>query len=126
VNALVLAALLATTPDLAAPPQPSPRRWTTSDIVLEGTFVALVFVDWRQTTAALFEGDGYGREMNPILGERPSRARLNTLVAGAVVGHALVTHLLPTGARPYWQYFTIGFEGATVLENFRAGARFTF
>jgi hypothetical protein len=92
-------------------------EWRTMDTVLEVSFVTVTTIDWMQTINFTQHKPWYQKELNPILGERPSRARVNTLIPLAILGHAAVSVLLPKNLRTIWQGVTLGFEIITVSNN---------
>lgn len=94
-------------------------RWTPSDYALEAVVLALIAVDWRQTLA--FRAQGI-RETNPILGPYPSRARVNFMIGGAMLGHVAVAAALPHGFwRTTWQASVGGAEALAVKDNWENG-----
>lgn len=115
--AIVVAVMLAAGRTSALDP------WTAGDAAMEAGFIAAVAVDWRQTHQALDAGH---RELNPLLGARPSDRRLGLSVMGAALGHAAVSTLLPRKWRRWWQGATLAGEISAVGWNVYAGARLTF
>lgn len=100
------------------------RRWSHTDTVLQLTFTAVTAYDWAQTRTFLREESW--EESNPILGKRPSRAKVNVLIGGAIVGHAAVAWLLPKPFRTQWQVLFIAVEGLAVRNNHLMGVRVQF
>jgi len=97
--------------------------WTKTDKILEGSYLTLHCVDWLQTRSAdwtEFE------EKNPILGEAPSKGKVDLYFLGTGILHPVVTHILPQEYRKWWQIITIGIEAGTVANNFRIGMRIGF
>ncbi len=114
VTALALAtALLLSSPE-AEVSYSIAREWSTTDTLLEVSFVATVAIDWQQTKWILAHN---GQELNPVIGRHPSRARFNSLVLASVVGHAAVSALLPPGWRRAWQGVTLVCELGAVGYN---------
>lgn len=99
--------------------------WSNRDVALEVTYAALHVVDWGQTLHIAKNPQDH-RELNPLFGEHPHPDKVSLLFAGGLVGHALVTHLLPADWRPWWQAVTIGIEGSAVGWNMAAGIRVDF
>jgi hypothetical protein len=104
---------------------PAAAEWTTADTAREAVYLGLHVADWGQTLQIAEHPDRYS-EANPILGRKPTRGRINRYFAATAIGHAAVSYLLPRPYREAWQYVTIGFEGATVLQNARLGVSFGF
>jgi hypothetical protein len=102
------------------PKEPKANRWhwTTGDTLRELATLGLIGMDWHQTRD--FRADGV-EELNPVLGARPSRARVNTLIGAAMLGHPIVARLLPKPWRDVFQYGTIGAETVAVLHNRKDG-----
>lgn len=94
-------------------------EWRAQDTVLELGFVAANTADWLQTQA--FVRHGWGPEVNPFLGERPSAARLALYEVSVMAGHAAVARLLPRPWRTAWQAVWIGFEVSMVCRNAATG-----
>jgi hypothetical protein len=99
------------------------RGWDTTDTVLQLAFTATTAVDWLQTVHFTQRkiGGYQHEETNPVLGRYPSRAWVNTAIPLSIVGHALVSWLLPKPYRAMWQASWIGVEAYAVGRNFGAG-----
>jgi hypothetical protein len=81
-------------------------RWNALDYSLEAAFLGAAALDWTYTLEGTQHRDRYNgvTEWNPILGKTPSRARVNTMIPLAMVGHAAVAAALPHGFwRTAWQ-----------------------
>ena len=122
---LVIAGMLLFTPITAIADE-----WTKEDTARQITFTLVTCVDWLQTKE-IARNPKY-REGNPFLGPNPSQKKVDTYIAGAIVGHALISYLLPTKAevfsykinpRAIWQYFWIGVEAGASFHNYNAGVR---
>lgn len=116
-------------------------QWTTGDTIRQGAVVALQTADYLQTRHIVADRDpqyvdlGGGasvqysepryryRELNPILGERPTTEQVNAYFAASIVGNALISCLLPPSWRVPFQYISIGYEAAFVVNNFSVGVR---
>lgn len=99
-------------------------EWTKETYVLEAAFVILHVIDWGQTLSIV--GDDNYEELNPLVGESPSRGRVNLFGFAILIGHSLVTHYLPDEYRPYWQYSTIVVKGFSVAHNYSIGVTVDF
>lgn len=97
--------------------------WTKTDTVFEVVYGALTTIDWGQTRSDV--SDKY-REMNPILGNRPLRREIDTLIPLGIVAHGLISMALPPKYRRYWQVIFIGGEIAAVWNNYNVGLRIDF
>ena len=98
---------------------------TKKDLLLESTWMALHFVDWRQTVHVAKHPQEF-EEMNPILGRHPSVGRVNLYMAAGMVLHPLVSYVLPQPYKKWWQYVTIGLSGGCVVNNFTIGVKMSF
>jgi len=99
--------------------------WTTGDTVRESSWVVINTIDWGQTLEMAKNPNEF-KEHNPILGNHPSQGRVNVYMASSTLAHIGVSSLLPQNIRPWWQYITIGFSGACVINNLRAGIGVSF
>lgn len=88
--------------------------WTASDWKREAVFAAAVVGDLSLSSVALEQGT---REWNPLLGERPSHAKLWTVGLSGVLFHAGVARLLPRDWRDAWQAAGISLEIVIVGRN---------
>lgn len=99
--------------------------WDRQDIALEATWQVLHAIDWGQTLDIAAQPTRY-HEINPILGEHPSRSTVNLYMGVGALLHLGITHVLPKRCRPYFQGITIGLSGACVLHNFNIGLQVRF
>ena len=100
-------------------------NWSNWDIARESIYLVLQDVDRRQTITASKEPWRF-TEINPILGEHPSKKRINTYFITTALLHVGVTHLLPKEWRPAFQYFWIGVEVGAIANNHKIGIRISF
>jgi len=105
--------------------------WTKTDIALQGTLAGLQIVDWAQTRWFIKHPDylGPGRhttESNPFLGENPSVGKVNNFIAASIIGHAVISHYLPSDYRTVWQGLWIVIEFDAVNHNRMAGVKLSF
>jgi len=91
-------------------------EWSKGDTQREAAFLALVAVDWYQTSSALNRPDAH--ESNPILGERPSQGKINTYILAGALAHVGASYLLPAKWRRYFQNVSIGLESVAVGSNY--------
>lgn len=110
---------------LIASPVHGADKWTDGDIAREVVFQAMHVIDYHQTMNVVNHPDKY-RELNPVIGEHPSRDRLNAFMFTGAVLHIGVTHFLPAKWRPYWQYLTIGIKAGCIVQNLNTGLRIDF
>ena|SRR3990167_11441589 len=97
--------------------------WSNADSIREITYISLHVTDWMQTRQGI---SGGMKELNPILGEHPSMGKIDTIVGLSLMGHILISGLLPKPYRTIFQYITIGIESGAVIHNYNAGVRIEF
>jgi len=95
------------------------------DLQREIAYSALHVADWGTTLDIVAHPDQY-RELNPILGDHPTRGAVNTWMASTLAAHWAITYLMPERYRPIWQYVTIGLEGTVVAHNLSIGLHVNF
>ncbi len=101
-------------------------KWTDADTNREYAFLALNFIDWRQTTYIAKHPHEYG-ESNPFFStSHPSESEVNWFFASTTIMHPLISMALTPEYRKYWQYFTITFTGLAVANNARLGIKIEF
>lgn len=95
-------------------------RWTALDFSLQGAYLALRYIDWRQTREVAKHPELY-RETLRFLGDHPSPGDVNRYMAAIAVAHAGISMYLDRPYRTAWQAVTL-FEvyGAT-RRNHRLG-----
>lgn len=113
---------------LVAPVAGALETWTVGDTALEAAFGAVLLVDWMQTRQiASTRGEpGAVEEMNPILGRRPTAARVNGYFVAAGAGHVAVAFLLPRPWRTVWQATWVTLEGLSIRNNAALGLSLSF
>jgi len=100
-------------------------EWTAGDTAREAAFLAVHAADWSQTISVANDPDRY-QENNPIIGDDPSRGRVNQYFLLTGAGHAAIAYLLPSTPRKWWQYAWIGVQAGQVTDNYYAGVEFGF
>ncbi|HTT70588.1 MAG TPA: hypothetical protein VMG32_05150 [Anaeromyxobacteraceae bacterium] len=102
--------------------------WTPADTALEAAAATLQVLDWSQSLYLAHGGPiahGHdGEESNPLLGSRPSYAKVNAYFAGTFAAHLAIAYLLPRPYRALWQVLWFGVEGDAVVHNMNIGCRF--
>lgn len=118
---------------LLAIPSLAHDEWTKIDTVRQLTFTVVECIDWLQTKEIARNPNYY--ETNPYLGKHPSQKKVDTYFASCLIGHALVSYLLPAKVEIYgykmspratWQYFWIGVEAGYTAHNYNIGIRIPF
>ena len=113
------------------------KNWNREDTIRESIYVSVLSIDWLQTLS--FQKEYYIRmngteilkypkyyEKNPCLGKYPTRAHVNNVLFGQMIGHIGVSYLLPSKYRKIFQYTTISMETYAIGHNYSAGVRIRF
>jgi hypothetical protein len=98
------------------------RQWSKTDIFLQLSFAGLAFVDAMQTVYFIEHG---GHEANPFLGGHPSKQEIALGIGGLILGHVLVSAVLPKPWRSVWQGAGIGVEIMATAHNDSRGIQLT-
>lgn len=89
--------------------------WSKGDIARQAAFSTITAVDAYQTV----EITRNCNEINPIIGKCGGRVPLAPYFVTAILGHAILMHVLPDEYRSDAQWLSIGVEGSTVFRNWR-------
>jgi hypothetical protein len=107
--------------------------WDKEDTAMQVAVVSLLLADMSQTLYISEHGSEY-RELNPILGEHPSKNKVYTyFIAGAVI-HTTISYLIekvpfienPKLVRRIWQGSFIVVESGVVTRNKLIGIGFSY
>jgi len=96
-------------------------------LIGQGAYTIFHVVDWKQTLEIAENPQFY--ETNPVLGEQPSKGRVNTYFAATLVLHWTLGYILYEYVKPvWWVYigFTSGVEGMMIYQNWEIGVRIKF
>lgn len=110
---------------VSACPVEGQSSWTTTDTMLEGTWIILHILDWGQTLDIARNPHRF-YEINPILGRHPSVGKVDTYMLLSTIIHPIISYHLPQPYRKYWQYVTISITGGLVIHNFNIGLKVRF
>lgn len=103
-------------------------KWTGADTAIQTAFIALTFIDWKQTRE--FTGNPHKYpdmyETNPILGPHPSARKVNTIMATSIAAHTAIAFILPKPSRTIWQSIWIAIEVHCVYSNYQTGISIRF
>jgi hypothetical protein len=104
-------------------------EWKKADTYREAVYLVLHVVDWNQTLYISDHPNEY-RERNGIIGDHPSRGRVNAYFIATGLLHPAISYGLkkyaPDGWSEAWQWVTIGVEAGTVTNNASIGIGFGF
>lgn len=109
----------------AAAAQAQAPAWTALDYSLAGGAAAMMALDWAQTRYAARHPSHYS-ELNPIMGERPSTAKVDQYFALASLLMAGVTYVLPRRERRLFLSGVLVVETSAVVSNYRIGVKVDF
>lgn len=122
-RAAALRAAAAEPRDMPPPPrdeeegaEAGPRRWSPWDVALQGALAGLSSYDAWETNRFL-RAHPEGVETNPLLGRRPSGAKLAAATALSQAGALLAADRLPQPWRRLLQLGLLGWEGMVVAGN---------
>jgi len=96
-------------------------EWTKTDTGLQLLYTGLHVIDWGQTAHEAKEGWHFRHETNLILGGGPKESTVHIYMASTLVGHAVISYILPKPWRQIWQGAGIGIEAWCVGNNYRIG-----
>lgn len=106
----------------------SADEWTKYNTRLEMGYVALALADAMQTNDIQNHDDI--EEANPVaralIGNNPSTAGTAAYFGGAIVGHYVISRVLPKGWREAWQTGTVIVQGGVVANNWAIGLKVGF
>ena len=98
---------------------PEQRQWYVASNVL-------LVADWSTTRDMTRRyNEGY-RELNPVLGPKPSTDKLDLYFVTVLIGHYFLTDYLRGRDREIYLYTITGIEGAAVANNLNIGLRLRF
>lgn len=111
-------------------------EWNTQDTVLQLTFSTLLIIDFWQTYTFLYtdkhqqsyveNGVTYTttyNETNLFLEENPSKLKLFSYVGFCLVGHFLISYILPNPFRTIWQIAWSCIEIKYIRHNYQLDVR---
>lgn len=102
-------------------------EWVKAEVQKEVAFQVLALADWGQTADISRRCvDGSVQELNPILGDCPSRSTVNTYFPVAMLAHYGISAVLPRKWRQNWQDVTLVVQAVTVHRNYRIGIKVRF
>ncbi len=99
------------------------QDWSDQDTQRQMIMVGLQVTDCLQTRRAVV---GAYRERNPLLGEKPSKEKINLLCGVAIAGHYWISKNLSKRKRKIFQNISLLVEGFFVDDNFSVGANIGF
>ena len=100
-------------------------KWTTQNIIMEGTYHILRTIDWGQTRYIANHPKRF-HEMNPIIGRHPAVSRVDQYFFITAFLHLAISHYLPENYRTAWQGATIFLSGTLVGHNYSVGIKLNF
>ncbi len=110
------------------------ENWSKEDTAYQLVFLAVSFIDYKQTVYITKHQDNY-YEVNPLLGNYPSRSDVDKYFITASIVHTLISFTLPDKIKIFnkeidirhsWQMISIGFESGIVSMNYDVGVKVEF
>jgi hypothetical protein len=105
-------------PIAAQRPLREERSWRTAHVALASAFAVALEIDAAQTREAMRRGY---REVNPLLGPRPSTGRVNTYTALAGLTVVGIAAVVPARLRRWVLGVALAVETVTIASTFREG-----
>ena len=99
-------------------------EWTRNDTYMQIAYSGLHMADWNQTLQII--EDDKRKEANKILGQYPSKDRVNLYFTTTLVGHYYISKNLKQPYRAMWQILWIGRQLKAVNHNRKAGLHINF
>ena len=104
----------------------SPRAsWTDIDTGREILWQSLHVIDWGQTLDIARQPERF-HEHNVLLGGHPSPRAVNNMMIWTGLAHGVVSRVLPSDARKWWQWMTIAGCAYYVMQNHKLGIKVRF
>lgn len=94
--------------------------WSTADKVMGGVWGGIHAIDCAQTLKIARNPDEY-KELNPLLGEHPSKGKVIAFCVLTPIMHVLVADNLSSKGRKIYQGLFIVLKADAVIYNFRIG-----
>ena len=89
--------------------------WSARDAALESVYIGTLIIDAKQTMTV--RDNPTIRESNPVLGPRPSEAKVKNYFTASALIHMAVTDALAPRYRPYFQVGFILYEARAINRN---------
>jgi len=96
-------------------------------ILLESVYTILHIIDWNQTLQ--ISSNPYYFELNPLLGKKPSKGKINFYFSITLFSNYLIGYFLYKKNKSFYYLYKgilIGIEGTTTFWNYRIGLKFKF
>lgn len=109
-------------------------QWDTKDTAMLATSLGLTAIDYRMTSdLSKRKDESYYEKYNFILGEDPSRGRINTWFLGSMLTKTVIAGLLPKNkiawlglGREFWLTWNVGVSSDLIQNNFEIGLEINF
>ena len=99
--------------------------WTDNEKLLYGAASLALLADYKSTSSVLYPNQGY-RELNPFLGEQPSKDKLTLWFIGWITAHYFIADSLNHEDRKQWLITITIVETAAASHNVSIGAKIRF
>ena len=99
--------------------------WTKEDTYLQGAVIGALLIDMAQTLYITDHPDKYC-ELNPLLGEHPSKEKVVGYFMGAIALHTAISFAINERERRWFQGCTLFIETGVALRNLSLGIGFSY
>lgn len=99
--------------------------WTDKEKILYGTASLAMLADYKSTSSLLYPSRGY-KELNPFIGEQPSRGKLNLWFVGVAAGHYFLANSMNHENRTTYLLIVTVAHGTAAAHNVSIGASIRF
>ena len=106
--------------------------WSKTDIVLQSAYTAVTIIDWGQTLN-ISKNTNKFEEQNFMLGQHPSKSKVNIYFPVMITANFIVSALIPNKCeifsvkcRNVWQSIYLFDETQAVVRNFKIGIKVEF
>ena len=107
---------------MTSPRASATEPWTTEQITVQLAHTAVLGANWAQVSD-IHRHPGLYATVGNTLGRQPEQSSINLFFAGSAVADALITNVLPSRYRRYWQCLAIGYHVGLVQRNYSIGLR---
>ena len=104
---------------------PNAEPLTKEQKVLQGTYLGVHAIDWRQTRTIAKNPDRF-YEINPLMGKHPSTKEVDAYMAASALLHTGITMSLPSEYRKYWFGGSFAIKLNLINMNVQAGIGMDF
>lgn len=94
--------------------------WTKTNTALELAWFGVQFIDYKQT-GHIVDDPSYHENNTLLLDKHPSQGQVNRVFMVTSILHPLISWMLPSPYREWWQGGTLAIHGIVVINNWHEG-----